>query len=280
MSYVRPIKFWEKDYNTKRVDHSNLRLISQIDRGPMMDDSNLNAIFYEHLTRSLQQSLAGDLQLGRWATTVHPGDCFILASNYLNCLVHIIEIGNGFVTFQVRGLEFRGTYCHQREVEAISEDITDNTGFCCCNISSPPGMLSVNNMFALRWLAWEVIASKYIIDGYSITDNSAVNLLQVHELRRLLVSLYVKCIIYYAITNDNLDKWLKNETILKAMEPIIANHRYVDNDQMFCAANDEDYDLNVMGISRTNFEELYGNWIQHCYERKLSNPNNSVEIHD
>jgi len=270
MSYVRPVKFWEKDYNTKRVDHSNLRLISQIDRGPMMDDSNLNAIFYEHLTRSLQQSLAGDLCLGRWATSVNSGDCFILASNYLNCLVHIVEVGNGFVTFQVRGLEFRGTYCHQREVEAISEDMNDSNGFCCCTLASPPGMLSINNMFALRWLAWEVTASKYIIDGYSITDNSAVNLLQVHELRRLLVSLYIKCIVYYALSSPNFDKWLLNETILKALEPIISNNRYVDNDQMFCAANDEDYDLNVGGISRANFEELYGTWIQHCYERKLT----------
>merc|ERR1739844_636795 len=25
-SYVRPVKFWERDYNTKRVDHSNTRL--------------------------------------------------------------------------------------------------------------------------------------------------------------------------------------------------------------------------------------------------------------
>lgn len=79
MSYIRPIKFWEKDYNTKRVDHSKLRLIVQIDRAPMIDDSNLNAIFYEHLTRSLQKSLAGDLLMGRWATSVEPGDCFIMA---------------------------------------------------------------------------------------------------------------------------------------------------------------------------------------------------------
>lgn len=79
MSYVRPVKFWEKDYNTKRIDHSNTRLISQINRGPMLDDSNLNAVFYEHLTRSLQTSLAGDLSLGRWCTSVVPGDCFILA---------------------------------------------------------------------------------------------------------------------------------------------------------------------------------------------------------
>lgn len=62
MSYIRPVKFWERDYNTKRVDHSKLRLASQLDRGPMIDDSNLNAIFYEHLTRSLQKSLAGDCE--------------------------------------------------------------------------------------------------------------------------------------------------------------------------------------------------------------------------
>lgn len=79
MSYIRPIKFWEKDYNTKRVDHSKLRLVAQLDRTPMIDDSNLNAIFYEHLTRSLQKSLAGDLLMGRWATSVEPGDCFIMA---------------------------------------------------------------------------------------------------------------------------------------------------------------------------------------------------------
>lgn len=47
----------------------------------------------------------------------------VLASDYLNCLVHIIELGNGLCTFQMRGLEFRGTYCQQREVEAISEGI-------------------------------------------------------------------------------------------------------------------------------------------------------------
>ena len=71
------------------------------------DDNNLNSIFYEHLTRSLQHSLCGDLQMGRWGN-VEQGDCFIMASDYLNALVHVIEMGNGLVTFQLRGLEFRG----------------------------------------------------------------------------------------------------------------------------------------------------------------------------
>ena len=59
------------------------------------------------MTRSLQHSLCGDLVMGRWGP-VSTGDCFVLASDYLNALVHIIEVGNGLVTFQLRGLEFRG----------------------------------------------------------------------------------------------------------------------------------------------------------------------------
>ena len=93
--------------STKRVDHSNTRLSSQLDRNPGTDDNNLNSIFYEHLTRSLQHSLCGDLSLGRWGPAAQ-GDCLIMASDYLNALVHIIELGNGVVTFQLRGLEFRG----------------------------------------------------------------------------------------------------------------------------------------------------------------------------
>lgn len=30
-SYVRPLKFWERDYNTKRVDHTNTRLSSHLE---------------------------------------------------------------------------------------------------------------------------------------------------------------------------------------------------------------------------------------------------------
>lgn len=78
------------------------------------DDSNLNSIFYEYLTRSLQHSLCGDLMLGRWGN-YSAGDCFILASDYLNALVHLVEIGNGLVTFQLRGLEFRGAAVIQKD---------------------------------------------------------------------------------------------------------------------------------------------------------------------
>lgn len=145
----------------------------------------------------------------------------MLASDYLNCLVHIIELGNGLCTFQMRGLEFRGTYCQQREVEAISEEVEENigqqqrsnepdictwaqfscvlcpsscpsVGCCCCTIGHLPRMLSANAMFTTRWLAWQVMASKYVLEGYSISDNSATATLQVFEFRKVLISYYVK----------------------------------------------------------------------------------------
>ena len=127
-SYPRPIKFWEKNYNTKRIDNTNVQLQAQIDEFHCgLDDNNLNAIFYEHLTRVLQNSLCGEIQLGReflpvrrrksWQSEsissglgkVNTGDFFILTSDSLNCMIHLIETGNGFVTFQLRGLEFKGS---------------------------------------------------------------------------------------------------------------------------------------------------------------------------
>lgn len=53
-------------------------------------------------------------------------------------------------------------------------------------------MLSLNAAFGQRWLAWEVTSTKYIIEGYSISDNSAASMLQVFDLRKILVTYYVK----------------------------------------------------------------------------------------
>ena len=58
--------------------------------------------------------------MGRWGQ-VQQGDMFIMASDYLNALVHIIEMGNGLVTFQLRGLEFRGTLGNFYTLDILSE---------------------------------------------------------------------------------------------------------------------------------------------------------------
>ncbi|XP_014673799.1 PREDICTED: pecanex-like protein 1 [Priapulus caudatus] len=268
-SYVRPVKFWERDYNTKRVDHTNTRLSSHLEtnlRNPGADDNNLNSIFYEHLTRSLQHSLCGDLSLGRWGNC-SSGDCFILASDYLNCLVHIIEMGNGLVTFQMRGLEFRGTYCQQREVEAITEGVDEDDGFCCCEPGHFPHCLSINAAFNQRWLAWEVTATKYVLEGYSISDNSAASMLQVFDLRKVLITYYVKSIVYYTVRSPKLEEWLASEAVITAIQRTY-DKSFVDVDPVFNMNIDEDYDYHQAGITISSFCNVYLPWMQHCAGRR------------
>jgi hypothetical protein len=239
-----------------------------LDRSPLgNDDNNLNSIFYEHLTRSLQTSLYGDLALGRWGQ-VSQGDCFILASDNLNCLVHIIELGNGLVTFQVRGLEFRGTYCQQREVEALSEGVSEDDGCFCCEPGHLPSMLSLNAAFNQRWLAWQVTHSKYVLEGYSISDNSAVSMLQPYDLRKALITYYVKSVVFYTIINKRLDKWISNTGIMESLEQL-SEPDFVDLDPTFNSSVDEDFDYRSSGITILAFRKVYGDWIKFCLLEKV-----------
>uniref|UniRef100_A0A8C5HQ84 Pecanex-like protein n=1 Tax=Gouania willdenowi TaxID=441366 RepID=A0A8C5HQ84_GOUWI len=274
-SYPRPIKFWERNYNTKRIDNSNSRLVSQVDKETGCDDNNLNSIFYEYLTRSLQHSLCGDLMLGRWGN-YSSGDCFILASDYLNALVHLIEIGNGLVTFQLRGLEFRGTYCQQREVEAITEGVEEDDACCCCEPGHLPHMLSCNAAFNLRWLAWEVMATKYLLEGYSISENNAATMLQVYDLRKLLITYYLKSIIYYLVHSPKLCTWLKDASIQEALQSYTKWHHIERDPQVFSVKIDEDYVHCLQGVTRASFCNIYLEWIQYC-ARKMETPVDSDE---
>ncbi|EDV23694.1 uncharacterized protein TRIADDRAFT_26875, partial [Trichoplax adhaerens] len=269
-SYARPLKFWERNYNTQRADHSNVQLSSYLERSPLsFDDNNLNSIFYEHLAYSLQKSLCGDILLGRWGI-VMAGDCFVLASDYLNCLVHIIEIGNGFVTFQIRGLEFKGTYCQQREVEAITEEVHKDKGrCCCCNLKQElPYVLSLNAAFNQRWLAWEVKNKKYICEGYSISDNSASPMLRVYDLRKILITYYVKAILYYLFKIPNLEEWLDKD-VVKDMIATRSRQGFVDIERL-CFYNmiDEDFDLRKGGITMNSFCNIYFDWIKCCAKKR------------
>ncbi|PNI84042.1 PCNX1 isoform 5 [Pan troglodytes] len=159
------------------------------------------------------------------------------------------------------------TYCQQREVEAITEGVEEDEGFCCCEPGHIPHMLSFNAAFSQRWLAWEVIVTKYILEGYSITDNSAASMLQVFDLRKVLTTYYVKGIIYYVTTSSKLEEWLANETMQEGLR-LCADRNYVDVDPTFNPNIDEDYDHRLAGISRESFCVIYLNWIEYCSSRR------------
>lgn len=77
-------------------------------------------------------------------------------------------------------------------MEAITEGVEEDEGCCCCEPGHLPHMLSFNAAFGQRWLAWEVAATKYVLEGYSISDNNAASMLQVFDLRKILITYYVK----------------------------------------------------------------------------------------
>ena len=167
----------------------------------------------------------------------------------------------------MRGLEFRGTYCQQREVEAIQEGVEDDEGCCCCDPGHLPRMLSINAAFKQRWLAWEVSAVKYVLEGYSISDNSAQSMLQVWDLRKVLISYYIKSIIYYTVRSPKLMDWLQNDSILAAIRST-CDKNFVDLDPIFNPNIDEDFDTRNSGITRNSYCNIYLGWIQHCCQAR------------
>ena len=85
-----------------------------------------------------------------------------------------------------------GTYCHQREVEAITESVGDDEGCCCYEPGHLPFLLSCNKVFGLRWLAWEVVSSCYTLHGYSISENQAHLVFNSYDYKRSYITYYSK----------------------------------------------------------------------------------------
>ncbi|KAL0162534.1 hypothetical protein M9458_041930, partial [Cirrhinus mrigala] len=112
-----------------------------------------------------------------------------------------------------------------------------------------------------------VAATKYVLEGYSISDNNAASMLQVFDLRKILITYYVKSIIYYVTRSPKLEEWLANETVLEALRPC-HSPSYVDSDPTFNLNIDEDYDHRASGITPSSFCLVYLEWIKYCNSRR------------
>lgn len=77
-------------------------------------------------------------------------------------------------------------------MEAITEGVEEDEGCCCCEPGHLAHVLSCNAAFNLRWLAWELTTTKYVLQSYSISENNAATMLQIYDLRKLLITYYLK----------------------------------------------------------------------------------------
>jgi len=62
-------------------------------------------------------------------------------------------------------------------------------------------------------------------------NTKITKILKIIDLRKLLVTLYVKCIIYYTSKSGKLVHWLSDSTILGKLAPIMENDQFVDVDE-------------------------------------------------
>ena len=87
------------------------------------------------------------------------------------------------------------------------------------------------------------------------------------DLRKVLISYYVKSIIYYTVRSPKLEEWLESEAIDEALKPL-KDKTFVDLDPLFNLNIDEDFDYRCSGVTRQSFCCVYLPWIAFCAERR------------
>jgi hypothetical protein len=224
VSYFRPIKFFERRFTTTRIDTVDDATTKRYTVGSTAN--NLNSVFYIQLQRELEATLAADIERGLLGE-VTAGAILLLTNldNSMSGFVHIIDVGHGFVSFQLRGLEFAGTFCQAQELQALDEEEKQSTyPLCrdagCCEAGLLGRVMSYRTMFGLRWKTWHQLNARYRVKGYSISLLSATNLMPTYELRTKLRCFIYQALAYYMTRHPNLAAWLEHEAVKSVLEEI------------------------------------------------------------
>lgn len=78
----------------------------------------------------------------------------------------------------------------------------------------------------------------------------------------------LQSIIYYMVTSPKLLSWIKNESLLKSLQPFAKWH-YIERDlAMFNINVDDDYVPCLQGITRASYCNVYLEWIQYCAQKR------------
>ena len=82
-----------------------------------------------------------------------------------------------------------------------------------------------------------------------------------------MIFVFLQSIIYFLISHDSLDDWLVHSSICAQLETY-EQAGYVEIDPTFGATIDDDYDTQVLGLTRAKFYEVYSSWIAYCCEER------------
>ena len=264
ISYARPVKFWHTLKKTSWNDIASTPLQTTLDVTTV--PANPDAIFYYHLFTVVQRTLNRDREAGRLGT-VHTGDIFLLSNDTLTALLHIIAVGNGFTSFQLRGLELQGTLCQEQELASVHRSAVSLGQNCCFRRSlfKLPPLLSFRDGAGVCCNTWRVVNTDMRINSYSIALLPAHTMFNLFSLRRDFVTNYCRALIYHALTNARLAVWLASAPVRARMDTL---GTFVEKDALFCKQLMADYDHRHHGITLASFCATYGRWIQYCLYKR------------
>jgi hypothetical protein len=249
LSYARPIKYWEVEYKTKFRGAPTQRM----DRlGVDTDSENSNSVFYEHLLKGMRATIVGHVQAGRFGR-VSPGDVFLLINESLTVIVHFVELGNGHVSFQLRGLEFGGTYCQRQELLGISE-----------LVDSAPSFLLRPHRALLR--TWTVENREVLLPSYSLAFLPAAPLFSAYGYREAFVTALVRAVIYCLCEAEDgraIERWTRVPELTRGL-----SIDTVIREAMAGEYIDSDFDKERHGITLVSFHARYGAWLEYCLKQR------------
>ncbi|KAG2378350.1 hypothetical protein C9374_008493 [Naegleria lovaniensis] len=283
LGYSRAAKFFEKDYRTSRKDVTNQTLGQTLEGGGLDQHTvdNLNSIFYEHLVNALRERFPEIIRKGQ-VGPIQQGDIFIFINDNLTAIVHIIEVGNGVFSFQIRGLEFKGTICQEEEqrnlLSRINRDEEAMFDAWCEDGCSPYApkleLLSIKDIITLRWHSWEVVQTGIKLKTYNMLENKVDNLMSSNDERKAVVTLYVRSVLYYVIQSDQLDRWIQADHSFCPHIDKIGNQKKMDFDPLFTSKFDIDFDASGMGgVSYTKFIEKHHDFMNYFIEDRKKSRN-------
>lgn len=281
LGYPRNIKFWEKNYRTQRKDMSNMTLSQSLgisNSTGEWDANNLNSIFYDHLVVAIRRALPRITRTGELGALT-AGDIICIKKDKLFAMIHFIEVGNGFCSFQVRGVEFKGTICQEREQEAVESALENEGNRFLDNVSSKLEqgckpcapcfnaiqLRKIQDSLSSLWYTWHVVHSNLELETYNVIENPAESIFMTNENRAHEITLYVRCCIYYLIKRNELDYWISGDspfsTVLSSIDP-------ADYDPAFSPTFDADYDPVNDRISLGSFASAFGETVRACITQR------------
>lgn len=237
------------------------------------DMNNLDCIFYEHLVVSIRRKLPDWIKRGALGA-VQNGNFYILMNDSLFAMIQIIEVGNGFCTFQLRGVEFKGTICQEQEQGHVLELVKGEKSTLDevlegCGLDRFNPFMGLVSSLDLMLHSWEIINTNVSLKTYSVANNELGVMINSFDTRSMLISFYVRACIYYAIIRDELDYWVSTDSpFATIMERIEQDKTFAEIDPVFDSKFDVDFDNKKKGITLERFLSTYQPVIDYCITKR------------